>query len=120
MFVYSQSNPEQQKRKIERFNSAQKRRRINNESTDANREPNLPTETIAEDLQAEKLREEDLYGNVTPNSSQKAEKSELMFEINNLREERDKALAMVEDAKKRFLSYENLKSRSEDKFKCFS
>ena len=122
MFIYVQSNPEKQKRKVECFNSAQKRRKINNEIIAASKEPKEPitTEAIAENSSAEKVAEEDLPVNVAPESSHEVEISELMFEMNNLREERDKALAMIQDAKKRFLSYDSLKLRSEDKFKYYT
>ena len=81
-------------------------------------------ETIPNDNETEKATEEDLSEEVTPTTSLYAsfeeEKFQLMSEMQNLREERNKALAMVEDTKKRFLSYDNLKSRSEDKFKYYT
>ena len=127
-----QSDPEQQKRKVERFNSTMKRRKTNDETNFEYAWPVTPSNpTLSSSQEGIVSEESDLAqaeegpaADIAPPKDMAAsfceEKSKLFSEMKHLREERDKALALVGDTKARFLSFYNVKSRPKDKFKYYT
>ena len=120
-----------QKRKVERCNSAMKRRKTNEETNSGyawQATPSNPTLRSAQDgiasedklAQAEEGPAADLALPKYMAASFYEQKCKLLSQIQHLREERSNALALVEDTKALFLFFHNLKSRSKDKFKYYT
>ena len=127
-----QSDPEQQKRKVGHFSSAMKRRKTNDETnfeyawpvTRSNPTLSSSQEGIASGESDLAQAEEGPAADIAPPKDMAAsfceENCKLFSEIQHLREERNKASALVEDTKARFLSFYNLKSRPKGKFKYYT